>query len=242
MHLPAARSGLSDHGADHPVEGGGVEPFGGHELVQRLAGVQGQVRTVIPGGGEVDAGLPQPGLSPSSTSSTCSVALTAARRNSSTSMNSSRRGSTGRPIRSFNDSSSLRSPAATSCSTAIRTGKWNPSENKYAAISRIDFARQLSEPVRFSVGLFWLYRNRLVKAVADETAEELALRVKHKVLSHEKALSKIQREVDAFENFERLEANHGADRLASSNTSRTAPAMDSSENRRRARRPLRLIP
>jgi 5-methylcytosine-specific restriction endonuclease McrA len=30
------------------------------------------------------------------------------------------------------------------------------------------------------------------------------------VLSHEKALSKIQREVDAFENFERLEANHSA--------------------------------
>ena len=76
------------------------------------------------------------------------------------------------------------------------------------SVSRADYDRQLNEPVRFSVALFWLYRNRLVKAIGDEPEEELALRVKHKVLSHEKALSKIQREVDAFENFEKLEANH----------------------------------
>jgi hypothetical protein len=96
------------------------------------------------------------------------------------------------------------------CSTALRSGKWPANENKYAAISRADFNRQLNEPVRFSIGLFWLYRNRLVKVVADEPEEELALRVKHKVLSHEKALAKIQREVDAFENFERLGANRRA--------------------------------
>src|SRR5687767_7318527 len=88
------------------------------------------------------------------------------------------------------------------CATALRTGKWNSNENKYAAVSKDDFNEQLREPVRSSIALFWFYRNRLVKAVGDEPEEELALRVKHKVLSHEKALAKIQREVDAFENFE----------------------------------------
>ena len=49
--------------------------------------------------------------------------------------------------------------------------------------------------------LFWFYRNRLVKATGDEPLEELSLRIKHKVLSHEKALEKARREVEAFENF-----------------------------------------
>ena len=93
------------------------------------------------------------------------------------------------------------------CSTALRIGKWNSNENKYAAVSKADFDEQLREPVRSSSTLFWFYRNRLVKVVGDEPKDELALRVKHKVLSHEKALAKIKREVDAFENFEKLDGN-----------------------------------
>jgi hypothetical protein len=58
---PPARPGLPDQGADHAVEGGAIQPVGGHELAQGLAGVKDQVCAAVPGGREVDTGLRQPG-------------------------------------------------------------------------------------------------------------------------------------------------------------------------------------
>src|SRR5580698_7099778 len=50
---PPARPGLPDQAADHAVEGSEVEAADGHELTQRLAGVQDQVRAAVPGGYQV---------------------------------------------------------------------------------------------------------------------------------------------------------------------------------------------
>jgi hypothetical protein len=96
------------------------------------------------------------------------------------------------------------------CGTALREGKWKSSDNRYVGIATVDFAKQLKEPVRCSSTLFWFYRSRLVKATGDEPLDELSLRIRHKVLSHEKALDKARREVEAFENFENLGGNHRA--------------------------------
>jgi HNH endonuclease len=67
-----------------------------------------------------------------------------------------------------------------------------------------------SRSLRSSSPLFWFYRDRLVKATGDEPLDELSLRIRHKVLRHEKALDKVRREVEAFENFEKLGGNHRA--------------------------------
>jgi len=90
------------------------------------------------------------------------------------------------------------------CRRALREGKWSPHDNKYVSIAVADFEKQLTEPTQCSYPIFWLYRKRLVKVLADGPVDELSLRVKHKVLSHEKALDKLRRDVEAFENFERL--------------------------------------
>jgi hypothetical protein len=96
------------------------------------------------------------------------------------------------------------------CGTALREGKWRSSDNRYVSIATADFPKQVKEPVPSSSSLFWFYRNRLVKATGDEPLDELSLRIRHKVLSHEKALDKVRREVEAFENFEKLGGNHRA--------------------------------
>lgn len=96
------------------------------------------------------------------------------------------------------------------CGTALREGKWRSSDNRYVGIATADFAKQFQEPVRCSSTLFWFYCNRLVKATGDEPLDELSLRIRHKVLNHEKTLDTVRREVEAFENFEMLGGNHRA--------------------------------
>lgn len=91
------------------------------------------------------------------------------------------------------------------CRRAIERRQWDSYDNKYARIAQADLERQLVEPTPCPSTSFWLYRNRLVRVVHGDEADELALRIKHKVLSHEKALDRLKREVEAFENFTRLQ-------------------------------------
>jgi HNH endonuclease len=53
---------------------------------------------------------------------------------------------------------------------------------------------------------WWLYRDAIVEVVSppESNEEEISLRIKHFFLLKDKALSKIRREVEAFENMERL--------------------------------------
>ena len=71
-------------------------------------------------------------------------------------------------------------------------------------LSEDQLRQQMSEPVALDLGpATWIYRNRFVTATDYGTiSEELLLRVKHRVLSEEKALEKLRREVQAFERFE----------------------------------------
>jgi len=77
-------------------------------------------------------------------------------------------------------------------------------------LSEADLVKQQREPIPVMDGsIWWLFREMVVKASTvspPEHHDELLLRVKHLVLRHEKALSRIRREVEAFENFDRLPA------------------------------------
>lgn len=92
----------------------------------------------------------------------------------------------------------------TTCAGALRARRWEWWV-KYVSITRADFKRQLIEPTPCSLSVFWLYRDRLVIVTNGDSVDELALRIKHKVLSHERALEKLKHEVEAFENFTRLQ-------------------------------------
>lgn len=79
--------------------------------------------------------------------------------------------------------------------------------------------KQMSEPVQFAVRdsntqklswpvsgrSYWVFRNRIVQVDNDtsEVHQAIFMRVKHKVLSEEKAFAKLKREVELFEKFER---------------------------------------
>jgi len=71
---------------------------------------------------------------------------------------------------------------------------------------------QMATPIltNYFGGNLWLFRNTIVdvessaSAITPDSKEELLLRIKHFVLKHEKSLSKIKREVAAFENIERV--------------------------------------
>ena len=58
---------------------------------------------------------------------------------------------------------------------------------------------------------FWVFRNKVVEVEGWETAQrdEIVTRVKHKVLSEEKAFLKMQREIELFQ---KLEKKHASDR------------------------------
>lgn len=95
--------------------------------------------------------------------------------------------------------------AERNCSEALRRGKWWPDENTYLSVSLAHFKKQVNEPVHCGKA-FWLYRNRLIKIHHGEgLIDELPLLIKHKVLKHEKSLERVQREVEAFENFEKID-------------------------------------
>jgi hypothetical protein len=91
------------------------------------------------------------------------------------------------------------------CYSAIHQNKWSTKDNTYFAVSEADFERHTTVPIQCSKH-FWMYRNRLVKVLNDDVpTDELTLLIKHKVLSNEKALDRVRREVDAFENFSKLD-------------------------------------
>jgi hypothetical protein len=79
------------------------------------------------------------------------------------------------------------------------------------ALSKEDIGNQQHYPVS-AIGdsaSWWVFRGVVVDAselgiVAPEHQEEFLLRIKHPVLSREKALAEIRREVEAFENLSRL--------------------------------------
>lgn len=79
-------------------------------------------------------------------------------------------------------------------------------------LSEAELARQEHEPVLATEGLpWWLFRGVVVNVgsmglLPAEHQEELLLRVKHLVLRHENLLSRIRRDVEAFENLDRLPA------------------------------------
>ena len=79
-------------------------------------------------------------------------------------------------------------------------------------LSEADLTGQEREPVLAMEGLsWWLFRHVVVDVSALGPVhaghqEELLLRVKHLVLRHEKVLSRIRRDVEAFENMNRLPA------------------------------------
>jgi len=89
------------------------------------------------------------------------------------------------------------------CAQALQNKEWRKSDNQYVIFPTASLVKQRSEPVQVSAS-FWLYRDRLIKVLGEAPAEDLPLLIKHKVLSNEKALSRIEREVEAFENFETL--------------------------------------
>ncbi len=71
-------------------------------------------------------------------------------------------------------------------------------------LSADQLARQEHEPILAVVDVsWWLFRNVVVDA-RGAPQDELPLRIKHFVLRHEKALSRIRHEVEAFENLSRL--------------------------------------
>jgi len=72
--------------------------------------------------------------------------------------------------------------------------------------SKADMDRQWKEPILYNTlsKTLWIFRNRVVKVECDDPDEEFLLRVKHVVLREEKALTRIKREVEAFENIDRL--------------------------------------
>ena len=82
------------------------------------------------------------------------------------------------------------------------------------------YETQLKVPVRASVkrkdlklphgskfGELWLYRNSILEVVAGDTTcymEEVPIRIKHYFLLKDRKLSKIKREIEAFENIVKL--------------------------------------
>lgn len=66
-------------------------------------------------------------------------------------------------------------------------------------------ARQDHEPFPIVDSSWWLFRNVVVDT-RGVPHDELPLRIKHLVLRHEKVLSRIRHEVEAFENLNRLPA------------------------------------
>ena len=68
-----------------------------------------------------------------------------------------------------------------------------------------DFEPNSTEPVQLEAGS-WVFRRKCyrVEGVRFETPDGIALLIKHAAYKQEKALEKIQKEVAAFENFERL--------------------------------------
>lgn len=74
---------------------------------------------------------------------------------------------------------------------------------KLSAERRI--AWEAKEVKRQASHRFWVFRNKLVEVDGWETAsqEEIVTRVKHKVLSEEKAFIKMQREIELFQKLEK---------------------------------------
>jgi hypothetical protein len=68
-----------------------------------------------------------------------------------------------------------------------------------------DFDPDASEPIEVRKGI-WVFRRKCYRVEDAELvpAREIALRVKHAAYRAEKNIEKIQKEVAAFENFERL--------------------------------------
>jgi len=64
-------------------------------------------------------------------------------------------------------------------------------------------AWELENTVRSAMRGIWPKRH---SGLANHRPEELALRVKHAVLTEEKGLERLRREVEAFENFEKIRA------------------------------------
>lgn len=95
---------------------------------------------------------------------------------------------------------------------SIGTGKKARLVTVPLTLSEAELARQEHHPVPAIEGSsLWLFRHVVVDAgavglVPAEHQEELLLRVKHIVLRREKVLSRIRRDVEAFENLNRLPA------------------------------------
>ena len=68
-----------------------------------------------------------------------------------------------------------------------------------------DFDPDSSEPIEFEWG-HWVFRRKCYRVENPENAplSEIALRIKHAAYREERALEKIQKEVAALENIERL--------------------------------------
>ena len=73
------------------------------------------------------------------------------------------------------------------------------------AFSKEGTEKQLLEPVHVSPAL-WVFRNKVLHVSNEEpfTSEELLLHIRHFVLRSEGKLTRMKREIGAFENMERL--------------------------------------
>jgi hypothetical protein len=89
----------------------------------------------------------------------------------------------------------------------------SPRFTRLPVVSSEEFEKQQREPIRVwesvNFGGFFAFRGmfvsvREVDMLLPEQYDELVLHIKHKVLRHEKGLSRIRREVEAFENLHRL--------------------------------------
>jgi HNH endonuclease len=83
-------------------------------------------------------------------------------------------------------------------------------EPSYKEAAKHFFERQRRDPQRLSWGNFWGYKDKVLRFASDEPeidTEQTALLVKHYILRRDRQFDRIQREIEAFENLEKLEGS-----------------------------------
>jgi HNH endonuclease len=80
-------------------------------------------------------------------------------------------------------------------------------ESSYKETAKEFFERQHRHPQQVAWGNFWAYKDKILSFTSAEPEtdmEQVALLVKHYLLRHERQFDKIQREIEALENLEKL--------------------------------------
>jgi len=82
------------------------------------------------------------------------------------------------------------------------------SDANYKQAAKEFFERQHHDPQQVAWGDCWAYRNKILSFTSNEPhtdTEQIALLVKHHILRQERQFDKMKREIEAFENLEKLD-------------------------------------